>query len=410
MATGPKAAPRPDRDAPAGAAGRASGRASGGASGGPLRFSSPDEPGYTRHRAGKGFRFEDATGRAVKDEAELARFRSLVIPPAWTEVWISADPNGHLQAVGRDARGRRQYRYHPAFRARRDRDKYARMIRFGDSLPKIRRRVRGDLAKRGLSREKVIAAVVALLESTHLRVGNAEYARLNRSFGLSTLRSRHASVEGASIEFRFRGKGGRTEERKLMDRSLAAVVRRCQELPGQALFQYPDADDLSQIHKVSSEDVNEYIREAAGSDEFSAKDFRTWAATLLAFRTKEAAKAAVVITAEALGDTPTVARNSYIHPAVLEAIDSAPPVRGAKQKAGRPARGAGGSREANAAKRAATKRGVPAEDADPTVALATPTRRDELELLAFLRKDRRSATSSKARTGAGGARSGRRAA
>ncbi|HEX2625928.1 MAG TPA: hypothetical protein VHL56_03390 [Candidatus Limnocylindrales bacterium] len=353
--------------------------------GGALRFSSPDEPGYTRRRVGKGFRFEDANGRPVTDKDELARFRSLVIPPAWTDIWISPDPNGHLQAIGRDARGRRQYRYHAAFRARRDRDKYARMIRFGDALPRIRRRVRADLATRGLSREKVIAAVVALLESTHLRVGNAEYARLNRSFGLSTLRSRHAKVTGGTIRFHFRGKGGRTEERELMDRSLAAVVRRCQELPGQALFQYPDEADPKTTHKVSSEDVNAYIREAAGSDEFSAKDFRTWAATLVAFRTKEAAKAAITITAEALGDTPTVARNSYIHPAVLEAIDSAEP----------PAKGT---------------RGVPAKDADPKIALATPTRRDELELLAFLRRRRRSATRPKAAKRAGAVRSGRRAA
>lgn len=379
MAAGPKAQPRPDAGV-RGSAARASG---------PLRFSSPDEPGYTRRKVGKGFRFDDAAGRVVTDPDELERFRRLAIPPAWTEVWISPDPAGHLQAVGRDSRGRRQYRYHAVFRARRDRDKYARMIRFGDALPRIRRRVRRDLATRGLSREKVIAAVVALLESTHLRVGNAEYARLNRSFGLSTLRARHASVAGASIEFRFRGKGGRTEERKLMDRSLAAVVRRCQELPGQALFQYPDADDPASTHKVSSEDVNAYIREAAGTDEFSAKDFRTWAATLLAFRTKEAARAAIVITAEALGDTATVARNSYIHPAVLEAIDAAAPVRGVAA-AGQP--------------------GVPAADADPKVALATPTRRDELELLAFLRQRRRSATRPKAAARGGAVRSGRRAA
>ena len=390
--------------------------------GGPLRFASPDDPGYTRRRVGKGFRFEDAEGNVVQDEAELKRFRSLVIPPAWTEVWITPDPNGHLQAVGRDARGRRQYRYHHVFRARRDRDKYARMIRFGDALPRIRRRVRGDLARRGLPREKVVAAVVALLESTHLRVGNAEYARLNRSFGLSTLRTRHAAVAGATIEFRFRGKGGRVEERRLMDRSLAAVVRRCQELPGQALFQYPDADDPSQTRKVTSDDVNAYIREAAGSDEFSAKDFRTWAATLLAFRTKAAAKVAILITAEALGDTPTVARNSYIHPAVLEEIDSAAPA--GRDKAASAAKSATSAKPAKPAKAGNV---VPAPAADPKRALATPTRRDELALLAFLRRDRRetaraaktakaasgsgaSATSSKAAARRTVARSGRRAA
>jgi DNA topoisomerase-1 len=276
-------------------------------------------------------------------------------------VWISPDPDGHLQAVGRDARGRRQYRYHPRFRARRDRDKYARMIRFGSALPRIRRRVRADLATRGLSRDKVIAAVVALLDITHLRVGNAEYARLNRSFGLSTLRSRHAEVAGASIRFRFQGKGGRTEERELVDRRLAAVVRRCQELPGQALFQYPDADDPETTHKVSSEDVNDYIREAAGNDEFSAKDFRTWAATLLAFRRMDLAKAAVTLTAEELGDTPTVTRNAYIHPAVLEEIDTAETPR------------------------AASARQAPEK-------LGPSTRRHELELLAFLRRRRARAT------------------
>ena len=363
---------------------------------GPLRFASPVEPGITRRRAGRGFRFIDAAGRTVHDEAELERLRRLAIPPAWTEVWISPDPNGHLQAVGRDARGRRQYRYHARFRARRDRDKFARLIRFGEVLPRIRRRVRGDLAGRGLTREKVIAAVVALLDSTHLRVGNAEYARLNRSFGLSTLRNRHATVTGASIRFKFRGKGGRIEERELVDRHLAVVVRRCRELPGQALFQYPDADDPTLTRTVSSEDVNAYIREAAGSDEFSAKDFRTWAATLTAFRAMDAAKAAITITAEALGDTPTVTRNSYIHPAVLDEIDAAP--RGPV--------GTGGG------------------DLAPARVLATPSRRAELALLAFLRRrarakraasgdaSRRATSATRSKAGAPGSavRPGRRAA
>lgn len=324
-----------------------------------LRFTSPDAPGIARRRSGRGFRYVACDGRPVIDEPELARIRSLAIPPAWTDVWISPDANGHLQAVGRDARGRRQYRYHPRFRARRDRDKFARQIRFGDALPRIRRRVRADLATRGLSREKVIAAVVALLDSTHLRVGNAEYARLNRSFGLSTLRTRHATVAGATLRFRFRGKGGRVEERELVDRQLAVIVRRCQELPGQALFQYPDADDPTVTRSVSSEDVNAYIREAAGSDDFSAKDFRTWAATLLAFRAADAAKAAITFTAEQLGDTPTVTRNSYIHPAVLERIDAA----AAEQP------------RASIRRRASLR----------------ATRRDELDLLRFLRARRRAA-------------------
>ena len=354
---------------------------------GPLRFASPDDPGIARIRSGRGFRYEDADGRPVRDDEVLARIRRIVIPPAWTEVWISPHPNSHLQAVGRDARGRRQYRYHPRFRARRDRDKFARLARFGKVLPRIRRRVRADLARRGLPREKVLAAVVALLDSTHLRVGNAEYARLNRSFGLSTLRRRHATVEGASIEFRFRGKGGRTEERRLVDRRLAAVVRRCQELPGQALFQYPDADDPEVVRGVSSEDVNDYIREAAGDESFSAKDFRTWAATLLAFRRMDEAKVAVAQTADDLGDTVTVTRNSYIHPAVLDEIDDAPP---------------------------------PAKDAKAPKPRDLPdsTRRDELALLAFLRRRRaaggakRDASATRPKAGArrSVARSGPRAA
>ena len=246
--------------------------------------------------------------------------------------------------------------------------------------------MRADLARRGLGREKVIAAVVALLDSTHFRVGNAEYARLNRSFGLSTLQSRHAEVDGASIRFRFRGKGGRVEERRLVDRRLAGVVRRCQELPGQALFQYPDADDSEAMRVVSSEDVNDYIRETAGSDEFSAKDFRTWAATLVAFRRMDEAKAAVTHTAEELGDTPTVARNSYIHPAVLDEID-----------------------QADAASAGRTGRKAPAAARK----LGPPTRRNELELLAFLRRHRSRATSAtrpKAAARPGGVRPGRRAA
>jgi DNA topoisomerase-1 len=358
-----------------------------GADAGPLRFGSPDDPGIARIRSGRGFRYEDPDGRPVRDEEVLARIRRIAIPPAWTEVWISPHPNSHLQAVGRDARGRRQYRYHPRFRARRDRDKFARLARFGKVLPRIRRRVRADLAARGLPRQKVLAVVVALLDSTHLRVGNAEYARLNRSFGLSTLRRRHATVEGASIEFRFRGKGGRIEERRLVDRRLAAVVRRCQELSGQALFQYPDAEDPDVVRGVSSEDVNDYLREAAGDETFSAKDFRTWAATLLAFRRMGEAKAAVTQTAEDLGDTPTVTRNSYIHPAVLDGIDEAPP---------------------------APKE---APDSGPRN-LPDPTRRDELALLAFLRGRRaagaavRDASATRPKAGArrSGARSGRPAA
>jgi DNA topoisomerase I len=301
-----------------------------------LRYVRADSPGISRRRAGRGFAYEHASGRPVRDPATLDRIRALAIPPAWTEVWICPDPDGHLQAAGRDARGRRQYRYHPRFRARRDRGKFARLVRFGERLPRVRRRVRADLRRPGLPREKVLAAVLALLETTRFRVGNEEYARLNRSFGISTLRSRHATVRGATVRFRFRGKGGRLEERATVDRRLAAIVRRCQDLPGQELFQYLDED--GETRPISSEDVNEYLREAAGSDEVSAKDFRTWTATVLAHRAlhdalhggelesvetrtgglpKRIVAEALRRTAEALGDTVTVTRASYVHPAVL---------------------------------------------------------------------------------------------
>ena len=334
-----------------------------------------DDPGIRRKKAGRGFAYERPDGKPVRDDATLDRIRALAIPPAWTEVWICTDPDGHLQATGRDAAGRLQYRYHPRFRARRDRGKFARLVRFGEALPRIRRRVRADLRRQGLPREKVLATVVALLETTRFRVGNAEYARLNRSFGISTLRSRHASVSGSTVRFRFRGKGGRTEERALVDRRLATIVRRCQDLPGQELFQY--LDDAGETRPIDSEDVNAYLREAAGSDEFSAKDFRTWTATVLAHRAlrealeggdlgdaatgglpKRIIAEALRQTAEALGDTVTVTKSSYVHPAVLEpAPDAAGPG------------GSGGRRR--------------------RVAGAAPDRRDELAVLAVLRSTTR---------------------
>lgn len=286
-----------------------------------LRYVSPDGPGIARRRHGRGFRYVRPDGRQIRDAGELARIRSIAIPPAWTDVWICPDPDGHILAVGRDARGRRQYRYNPRFRVTRDGDKFQRLVRFGVALPRIRRRVKHDLARRGLPREKVVAAVVSLLESTRFRVGNDEYARLNRSFGISTLRDRHATVTSSTIRFRFRGKGGRTEERTVVDRRLATVVRHCQALPGQALFQYVDADGVERA--VSSDDVNDYLRDAAGTDEFSAKDFRTWIATVLAYRAMSAdapVREAVRETAEELNDTPTVIRNSYVHPTLLDAF------------------------------------------------------------------------------------------
>ncbi len=293
-----------------------------------LRYASDASPGLTRRRSGRGFSYRDPDGVAVRDPETLARIKALAIPPAWTDVWICRWPNGHLQASGRDARGRKQYRYHDRWHERRGTDKFDRMLAFAEALPGIRARCDEDLARRGLPREKVLAAVVRLLELTLIRVGNDEYARLNRSFGLTTLRDRHASVDGTTIQFRFRGKSGQTHEVGLRDRRLASVVRRCQELPGQELFQYVDED--GDVQDVASDDVNTYLREASGGD-FTAKDFRTWAGTVLAYRALRALQPgdertarrnvveAIRQTAGALGNTPAVARRSYVHPAVLEA-------------------------------------------------------------------------------------------
>jgi DNA topoisomerase-1 len=293
-----------------------------------LAYVLPGEAGLSRVRRGSTLVYLDAEGRPVRDEATLARIRSLVIPPAWTHVWICANAEGHIQAMGRDARGRKQYRYHPRWREVRDDAKFHRMIAFGHALPRIRRHLQKDLRRPGLKREKVIAAVVRLLERTQIRVGNEEYARANRSFGLTTLRSRHAEVRGTRLVFTFRGKSGKMHEVRLRDKGLARIVRRCQALPGRALFQYMDG---RRRKPVASEDVNAYLRETSGSD-FTAKDFRTWAATVRAawelFVCPPAASAkegtrtaarAVANVARRLGNTPTICRKSYIHPAVLTA-------------------------------------------------------------------------------------------
>jgi DNA topoisomerase I len=229
-------------------------------------------PGITRLRAGRGFSYRDPAGRTIRDPATRARIAALAIPPAWADVWICPWPDGHIQATGRDARGRKQYRYHASWRRRRGRDKFERMVEFGRVLPRLRRRCDRDLRRRGLPREKVLAAVVRLLELTLIRVGNDEYARLNRSFGLTTLQDRHADVRGSQIRFRFRSKAGAVQESGLRDRRLAAIVRRCQDLPGQELFQYVDED--GGVRGVGSDDVNAYLREASGGD-FTAKDVRT---------------------------------------------------------------------------------------------------------------------------------------
>jgi DNA topoisomerase-1 len=293
-----------------------------------LRYANDDVAGFTRRRRGRGFSYHDQDGNTIRDPEVIARIRSIVIPPAWTDVWICPWPNGHLQATGRDARGRKQHRYHPDFRTARDEAKFGRLVEFATALPRIRRRVDRDLARPGVPREKVLAAVVRLLELTLIRVGNDEYSRLNQSFGLTTLRGRHVKVEGTAIRFRFKGKGGAPHEVGLRDRRLAAVIRRCQELPGQELFEY--VEDGTVID-VTSDDVNQYLRAISGGD-FTAKDFRTWSGTVLAYQalselpepkdertTKRNVVEAVRRTSAALRNTPAVSRQAYIHPAVLEA-------------------------------------------------------------------------------------------
>jgi DNA topoisomerase-1 len=293
-----------------------------------LRYVSDDRPGIKRRRAGKSFRYVRPDGTIVKDAATLKRIAALVIPPAWEQVWICTDPRGHIQATGRDAKGRKQYRYHVRWRAARDETKYERMVAFGAALPTIRARVDADLARQGLPQEKVLAIVVRLLEATLIRVGNEEYARENRSYGLTTLRNRHVDVHGAEVRFEFRGKSGKDHAVSVRDRRLARLVRRLQDLPGQELFQYVDGDGAR--HTVDSDDVNAYLREIT-SQEFSAKDFRTWAGTVLcavALRALDACTSeteakrnvaqVVKSVAQHLGNTPTVCRSCYIHPEVID--------------------------------------------------------------------------------------------
>lgn len=294
-----------------------------------LRYVTGEGPGIRRKRAGSGFSYVDAQGKTLRDKETLDRIRSLAIPPAYQDVWICPSPQGHIQAVGRDDRGRKQYRYHPLYRAVRDHTKFARMLSFGEALPAIRKRVNADLARQGLAREKVLAAVVKLLDTTSIRVGNEEYVKENASYGLTTLRNRHVRVKGASMHFHFRGKSGQEHEIDLQDRRLASIVKRLQDLPGHELFQYEGED--GDLARVTSEDVNDYIREVAG-EEFTAKDFRTWAGTghtvaglynLGKADSDTAAKrnivAAVKETAKHLGNRPATCRNYYVHPAVLDA-------------------------------------------------------------------------------------------
>jgi DNA topoisomerase-1 len=292
-----------------------------------LLYVTDSEPGLRRLRRGRGFSYLDATGRRIQDRAELARIRALAIPPAWREVWICPLAAGHLQATGRDARGRKQYRYHPRWREVRDQDKFARLAAFGAALPRVRRRVRRDLRRPGIPREKILAAVVRLLDLTGARVGNEEYRRANDSFGLTTLRDHHASVEAPELTLSFRGKGGTPHQISVRDPRLARIVRRCQELPGQRLFQY--LEDGGESGSIGSADVNDYLRSVAGI-ECSAKDFRTWHGSVAALRAlraagpaaDESAAAAKVIevvdrVARQLGNTRAVCRKYYIHPALL---------------------------------------------------------------------------------------------
>ena len=293
-----------------------------------LRYVSDGSPGIRRRRAGRGFSYIGPDGRAVRDKATLLRIRSLAIPPAYVDVWICAVPNGHLQATGRDARGRKQYRYHAKWREARDETKYGRMLAFSETLPRLRARVEADLAKPGLPKPKVLATVVRLLEATAIRVGNEEYARSNRSFGLTTLRDRHVEVSGSTLRFEFRGKSGKTHQVAVNDRRLARIVARCQALPGADLFQYQDEEGARM--SIGSGDVNDYLREITG-EEFTAKDFRTWVGTLLAVAALKAigpaeserdAKSAILRAidqvAEQLNNTRAVCRKYYVHPAVLE--------------------------------------------------------------------------------------------
>jgi DNA topoisomerase I len=294
-----------------------------------LRFSSDSERGITRRRTGSGFIYLLPDGRRVSDEATLARIRKLAVPPAYEKVWICRDPRGHLQATGIDARGRKQYRYHPQWRSVRDAHKFERMIAFGRALPRIHRRIARDLKLPGLPRDKVLAAVVRLLERTLIRVGNEEYARTNRSYGLTTLRDQHVKVKGARIRFSFRGKHGIRHELEIDAPRVSKVLRKCLELPGQELFGYVDEDGT--VRDVSSSDVNSYLKDIAG-ESFTAKDFRTWYATSAAlealaghsFRnareSKQKLKSALEDVAQRLGNTVTMCRKCYVNPVVVDAF------------------------------------------------------------------------------------------
>lgn len=294
-----------------------------------LRYITDRRPGLHRVKKGTGFRYVDAEGKPVRDKETLGRIKSLVIPPAWADVWISPLANGHLQATGRDARGRKQSRYHPKWREIRDETKYERMTAFAEALPRIRERVTHDIGLPGLPKQKVLATIVSVMEATHIRVGNTEYARENKSYGLTTMRNKHVEVHGSDVTFSFQGKSGVKHTIDLHDRRLANIIKRCEDLPGYELFQYLDKE--GETHTVDSQDVNDYLREISG-EHFTAKDFRTWAGSVLACdmlreigaydnatQAKKNVVQAIAAVAAKLGNTPSVCRKCYVHPAVLEA-------------------------------------------------------------------------------------------
>jgi DNA topoisomerase-1 len=288
-----------------------------------------ETPGIRRKRSGRGFSYIGPDGKPIGDKKELRRIKALAVPPAWTDVWICPSPRGHIQATGRDARGRKQYRYHRAWRQTRDQTKYERMTAFGEALPEIRKHVREDMSLPGLPREKVLATVVRLIDLTYIRIGNTRYAKDNGSFGLTTMRNRHVDVSGAAIRFEFRGKSGKMHTVDLRDQRVARILKRCQEIPGQHLFQYLDESD--ERKPIDSEDVNAYLRTSTDED-FTAKDFRTWAGTVLALRAlrdadpatserdaKSNILAAIETVASMLGNTVAVCRACYVHPAIVDA-------------------------------------------------------------------------------------------
>ena len=304
-----------------------------------LRYCTDASQGISRQRHGRGFTYHWPDGATVRDRPTRARIKSLAVPPAWTAVWICPDARGHLQATGRDAKGRKQYRYHPLWRAFRDDTKFGRMVAFGEALPGLRAHLARDIERGGFTREHVLATVLRLLDTTCIRVGNEEYARDNHSFGLTTLRTRHVRVRGSIIRFAFRGKSGQRHDVTIHDRRLARIVARCQDLPGHLLFEYLESD--GQVHGISSDDVNARLRELTGSD-FTAKDFRTWSGTVLVARAlcdlgaadsatqaKHNIAAAIGVAARHLGNTPAICRKSYVHPGIIAAYEEGIVVGGA---------------------------------------------------------------------------------